>query len=90
MIEKSNEYQLPLCLTFVDCEKAFDSMKTNAVIEALANQNIQTKYVKAIQEIYTNATATIKLHEDSSRLQINRSVRQGDTTSPKLFTSVLE
>eukprot|EP00794_Sanderia_malayensis_P008021 gene8021-8880_t len=51
VIEKSNEFQLPLCLTFIDYEKAFDSVETNAVIQALANQNIQTKYVKALQEL---------------------------------------
>ena len=84
VIEKSREYQLPLCLAFVDYEKAFDSIETNAVIQALKNQGIETTYIKIIKEIYTNATATLQLHQDSKPIIIRRGVRRGDTISPKV------
>ncbi|KAK6753951.1 hypothetical protein RB195_013130 [Necator americanus] len=35
VIEVCREYRLPLVLTFVDYEKAFDSVETNAVLSAL-------------------------------------------------------
>nr|XP_054774059.1 uncharacterized protein LOC129282156 [Lytechinus pictus] len=41
-------------------------------------------------EMYSQATATIHLHKDSDEFPINRGVRQGDTTSPKLFNAALE
>ena len=74
----------------MDYEKAFDSVETNAVIQALKNQGINTIYIKTIQEIYTNATAILKLHKESEPIFIRRGVRQGDTMSPKLFVATLE
>ncbi|XGW34381.1 hypothetical protein V3C99_018337, partial [Haemonchus contortus] len=38
LIEVSREYKMPLCLTFIDLKKAFDTVETEAVIEALGNQ----------------------------------------------------
>ncbi|VDL73191.1 unnamed protein product [Nippostrongylus brasiliensis] len=32
----------PLCLTFIDLKKAFDSVETEAVIEALCKQGVST------------------------------------------------
>ncbi|KAK6750784.1 hypothetical protein RB195_002634 [Necator americanus] len=34
LIEVSREYKMPLCLTFIDLKKAFDSVETEAVVEA--------------------------------------------------------
>nr|CDJ80166.1 RNA-directed DNA polymerase (reverse transcriptase) domain containing protein [Haemonchus contortus] len=35
LIEVSRQYKMPLCLTFIDLKKAFDTVETEAVIEAL-------------------------------------------------------
>ncbi|KAK6750683.1 hypothetical protein RB195_002571 [Necator americanus] len=32
LIEVSREYKMPLCLTFIDLKKAFDSVETEAVV----------------------------------------------------------
>ncbi|KAK6736241.1 hypothetical protein RB195_019115 [Necator americanus] len=37
---------MPLCLTFIDPNKAFDSVETEAVVEALDNQGVPTQYIK--------------------------------------------
>ncbi|KAK6733122.1 hypothetical protein RB195_017094 [Necator americanus] len=43
---------MPLCLTFIDLKKAFDSVETEAVVEALDNQGVPTQYIKnAIQKL---------------------------------------
>ncbi|EYC36556.1 hypothetical protein Y032_0883g2842 [Ancylostoma ceylanicum] len=39
LIQVSREYKMPLCLTFIDLNKAFD---TEAVLEALGNQGVPT------------------------------------------------
>ncbi|EYC23509.1 hypothetical protein Y032_0015g2689 [Ancylostoma ceylanicum] len=66
---------MPLCLTFVDLKKAFDTVETEAVLEALGNQGVPTQYIRMFRD---------------DDITIRRGVRQGDTMSPKLFTATLE
>ncbi|KAK6749545.1 hypothetical protein RB195_001890 [Necator americanus] len=45
VIEACREYRLPLVLTFVDYEKAFDSVETNTILSALVDQGVDaSKY----------------------------------------------
>ena len=90
LIEKSCEYNIPLCLAFIDYQKAFDSVEITAVISALEKQGIELTYVNMIKNIYENCTSVIRLHKDSEPFQLQKGVRQGDTISPKLFTACLE
>ncbi|KAK6740398.1 hypothetical protein RB195_008701 [Necator americanus] len=53
LIEVSRECKMPLFLTFIDLKKAFDSVETEAVVEALDNQGVPTQYMKVLQELYT-------------------------------------
>ncbi|KAK6729879.1 hypothetical protein RB195_006747 [Necator americanus] len=46
VIELCREYRLPLVLTFVDYEKAFDSVETNAILSALVDQGVDSSYVR--------------------------------------------
>ncbi|VDO13051.1 unnamed protein product [Haemonchus placei] len=41
LIDVSREYKMPLCLTFIDLKKAFDTVETEAVIETLGNNVFQ-------------------------------------------------
>ncbi|KJH39683.1 hypothetical protein DICVIV_14434, partial [Dictyocaulus viviparus] len=50
----SREYKTPLYLTFIDLKKAFDSVETEAVMEALTNQALPTPYIKILRELYKN------------------------------------
>ncbi|KAK6727843.1 hypothetical protein RB195_005486 [Necator americanus] len=44
LIEVPREYKMPLCLTFIDLKKAFDSVETEAIMEELDNQGVPTQY----------------------------------------------
>ncbi|KAE9413029.1 hypothetical protein Angca_002870, partial [Angiostrongylus cantonensis] len=46
LIEVSREYKRPLCLTFIDLKRAFDSIEIEALMEALSSQGVLTQYVK--------------------------------------------
>ncbi|XGW34855.1 hypothetical protein V3C99_018696 [Haemonchus contortus] len=59
LIEVSREYKMPLFLTFIDLKKAFDTVETEAVIEALANQGVPTQYIRMLRELYDNFTTRI-------------------------------
>ena len=40
VIEVCREYRMPLVVTFIDYEKAFDSVETNAILRALVDQEV--------------------------------------------------
>ncbi|VDO33645.1 unnamed protein product [Heligmosomoides polygyrus] len=44
-IEVPRDYKLPLCLAFSDLKKAFDSVETEAVNDALLTQEVSTQYI---------------------------------------------
>ena len=90
IIEKTNEYKIPLVVALVDYTKAFDSVETEEVMAALEEQGVDQVYIRILRHIYEHATSIIRLHMDSEPFQLKRGVRQGDTSSPKLFTACLE
>ena len=90
LIEKCNEYKIPIVLIFIDYEKAFDSVEIWSILESLHECRVDSRYSNLIKNIYESATSCIKLHENTAKFKIGRGVRQGDTISPKLFTSTLE
>ena len=88
--EKCREYNIPLCIAFVDYKKAFHSVQTQAVLTSLQEQGIDAVYIELVKEIYTNSSMKVHLHKESNKINTRRGVRQGDTISPKLFTTELE
>ncbi|KAL1446028.1 hypothetical protein WDU94_012330 [Cyamophila willieti] len=90
LLEKGKEYQMPICLLFIDFKKAFDTVEHNAVLHALIKQGVDHTYIKYIKECNENTTTQITLFKEPIIINIKRGVRQGDVISPNLFTSVLE
>ncbi|KAJ8731620.1 hypothetical protein PYW07_004784 [Mythimna separata] len=60
IIEKHQEYKIPLHLAFVDYSKAFDSITHTAIFDALRRQQIDPTYINLLRIIYKNSTAAIK------------------------------
>ena len=81
--EKCNRYNLPLCLTFVDFEKAFDSIETESILQSLLRQGIDLDYINILKDIYTNCISMAMRDNKDIKICINKGVRQGDTISPK-------
>ncbi|KAK6725892.1 hypothetical protein RB195_004300 [Necator americanus] len=90
VIEVCREYRLPLVLTFVDYEKAFDGVETNAILSALVDQGVDASYVGTLANCYDRCTTRIQLFLRPLTILIGKGVRQGDTISPKLFTAALQ
>ena len=67
VIERCNEYEIPLCCAFIDFEKIFDCIKLSTIFEALQRHSIEEPYVSLPKPIYINATAT--LHIKMTHLQ---------------------
>ncbi|KAK6757667.1 hypothetical protein RB195_015465 [Necator americanus] len=90
VIEVCQEYRLPLVLTFVDYEKAFDSVETNAILSALVDQGVYTSYARTLANYYDRCTTRIQRIHRPFTIPMGKEVRQGDTISPKLFTTALQ
>ena len=83
LIEVSREYKRALCLTFIDLKKAFNSVETEAVIEALGKQGIAIQYIKILRELYKDFTTIISPFYKEIKIDVKRGVRQSDTILPK-------
>lgn len=79
-------------MAYVDYRKTFDSIETWAVLMAMEEARIDSRYSRLIKSIYEGATLQVKLNDDwtTEKIPVKRGVRQGDTISPKLFTAALE
>ncbi|KAJ0181356.1 hypothetical protein K1T71_003441 [Dendrolimus kikuchii] len=91
IIQKTEEYNQPLCMAFVDYEKAFDSIETWAVLESLQRCRIDWRYIEVLRCLYDAATMTVQIQDRRAKpIPLRRGVRQGDVISPKLFTNAME
>ena len=80
--EKCREYNIPLCVAFVDYEKAFDSVQTQVILTSLQEQGIEDVYIEILKDIYTDSSLTVHLHKESEKIRIKRGVRQGTPSHP--------
>ena len=88
--EKASEYNMPLCFAFVDYEETFDTIEFEPFFEGLKNQGVDKAYLNILRNLYSEATSVLRLHKDSEKFKLGRVARQGDSISPKLFTSCLQ
>ena len=69
--------------------KAFNSVETNVVLNAVQNQGIDQVYIDVLERIYENGYEEVFFRNQGNAIPIRRSVRQGNIISPKLFTPCL-
>ncbi|CAG4978182.1 unnamed protein product [Parnassius apollo] len=53
IVQKIEEYNLPLCLVYVDYEKAFDSIEIWAVLQSLQRCQVDCRYMEVLKCFYS-------------------------------------
>jgi hypothetical protein len=91
IIQKTEEYNQPLCVAFVDYEKAFESIEFWSVLESLQRCQIDWRYIQVTRCLYESATMSVQVQNQQTKpVPLHRGVRQRDVISPKLFTNAME
>ena len=91
IIEKCQEFQVPLAISFIDFSKAFDSIHRPTLWKILKSYGIPTKLVTAIEKIYENSSCCIRTEDGlSSWFKVLTGVRQGCILSPLLFAIAID
>ena len=78
LLEAYHQRQLPLLATFVDFNKAFDSVDRNVLFEILRHYGIPLKITDAITAMYTNSSSRVRLCNHLSKSSISTGVLQVD------------
>ena len=90
LMEKCNEINRPLCIRYIDYEKAFDSTEHEAIFKALITIGINETYITIIEEIYTGVTARVYMdNEVTENITLLRGPRQEDPISPQTIHSLI-
>ena len=89
--EQSLEWNSSLYITFIDFEKAFDSVDHSTLWKILRHYGIPEKFIATIQQSYYNSQIrVIHNRELTSPFPVKTAVRQGCILSPMLFLLVID
>ena len=61
IIQKIEEYNLPLCLAFVDYEKAFDTIEIWSILESLQRCQVDWRHLELLGSLYNATTITVQV-----------------------------
>lgn len=86
VLDRAEATKMPIFVTFLDWEKAFDKVKQDRLMKALERMNIPTKYCTAIGSLYSDPKFRVKMGDDESEWKSQKTgIRQGCPLSPYLF-----
>lgn len=72
LIEKTIQQNRSFVLVFTDCQKEFDMIKMNSMLETLDQYRIDYRYTRLIHNIYSNLRVSMNLHRNSNTFRIER------------------
>ena len=86
MIAINKNIYIYIYICFIDCQKVFDRVYHQKIMEFLHYTEMDKKDLRIIQNLYWEQKAVVRLQNgNSDAFNIERGVRQGCVLSPKLF-----
>lgn len=91
IIEQCAEWQSPLYMTFIDFEKAFDSVDRETIWKLMQHYGIPQKLINIIKKLYEDSTCQI-IHNGklTNPFAVKTGVRQGCILSPTIFLIAID
>jgi hypothetical protein len=90
ILEKANEWQVPVWIASIDFQKAFDTVEHQSLWNALRRQGVSDSYVNILARLYSGQTAAVRTDKISRSFLLERGTKQGDPLSSLIFNAVLE
>ena len=91
LFEDSHACQRDLYVAYIDLCDAFGSLPQGRIVDVLQLLGLPPDALRAVQDMYTNATTSLRLPVGTSeRIAFNRGTLQGDTLSPLIFLLFIE
>jgi hypothetical protein len=91
VMEKSREHNKPLCMCFIDIQKAYDSVNRELLWKICRHYGLTDKTVRMLQLLYKNSKAQVRINgELSESFDIETGVMQGGIPSPILFNILFD
>jgi len=86
IIHKTLEYNLPLCINFVDYRAAFDSIRRDFIWKAFDHYGLPQKYIRIMQAFFAATTSAVRFNgELSGWFEVKTGTGQGDIQGPPIF-----
>nr|QQJ42582.1 chitinase 6-2 [Sogatella furcifera] len=91
LIEKYAEKNKSLVFVFIDLEKAYDRVPREEIWRCLRHKGLSEKYVRVIQDMYHDATTTIRTSlGQTTQIPVRVGLHQGSALSPYIFDIVMD
>ena len=91
LMEKARERKSPLCLVFMDLEKAFDRVPHELIWWVLRRRKVPEGVVAVLQDMYKGTKTLVRTQcGDSAEFEVKVGVHQGSALSPFLFITVMD
>ena len=88
--DKRREYNIPLCVAFVDYEKAFDSVQTQAILTSLQEQGIEDVYIEILKDIYGQLSDSTSAQREWENQDQERSKTGGHHLTQAVYGNIGE
>jgi hypothetical protein len=84
--ERTLEIDEEMCISFIEWQKAFDSVNWTKLVQILKISGIDCRERRLINKLYMDQRVKVRLDRGETRsVQIGRGVREGCCLSPTLF-----
>ena len=91
IIHNCIEFNIPLCINFVDFKAAFDSIRRDFIWASMRHHELPEKYVRIFQAFFNGTVSAVRVYgELTDWFSVNSGTGQGDIQGPPIFNFCLK